>query len=120
MKILVLIIRFEIWFILIGLFSIVSYQMLTGKINTRGLLKDKTSDTFSPSRVQMLVLTFIGTVIFLSRLLGSLRYLNPTMPEIPDELLLAMGGSHAFYLFSKAKSMNVLALLFGSDSKAKG
>ena len=54
MEQLIPLIRFEVWLILGGLALIVGYQMLTGKINTTGLLhdkKDKQTADFSPARV---------------------------------------------------------------------
>ncbi len=98
--------QFEIWFLLGGLALLVGYQMLTGKINTTGLLhdkKDKQTAGFSPARVQLLMFTLFGAGYYL---LLTVNNGYPTeFPEVPQELLALVGGSNLVYLGAKARSM---------------
>jgi len=51
-------IRLEAWCLIIAFFVLIAYQILTGKINTRGLLYGKEKNAgFSPARAQLLMLT---------------------------------------------------------------
>ena len=103
MEQLISIIRFEVWLILGGLALIVGYQMLTGKINTEGLLWDKKTDGFSPARVQLLIFTLFGAGYYL---LLTIENGHPTeFPEVPQELLALVGGGNLIYLGAKARSM---------------
>ena len=106
MEQLIPLIRFEVWLILGGLALIVGYQMLTGKINTTGLLhdkKDKQTTGFSPARVQLLILTLFGAGYYL---LLTVKDGYPTeFPEVPQELLALVGGGNLVYLGAKARSM---------------
>ena len=83
-----------------GLALVVGFQILTGKINVQGLLNDKSSDGgFSPGRLQLLVFTIGGAVSYLFLVLD-----NPKLgqfPDVPNELLLVLGGSNLFYLAGK-------------------
>jgi len=89
---------------LIALALIVTYQILTGKINMRRLLFAKgrgVTAGLSPSRIQLLVVS-IGIAIYL--LAEVLR--DPSrLPEIPTGLLLLMAGSEAIYLARKANNL---------------
>jgi uncharacterized membrane protein len=88
----------------VGLFmavlsALVAYKMLTGEINTVGLLSDKQTHEFSPARLQLLIATlFAGGYWFL-------KVLEPgttQVPDVPQDLLLLFGGSHTLYLGSKS------------------
>ena len=96
------IIRFELWLILGGLALIVGYQMLTGKINTTGLFDDKVTRGLSPGRVQLLVLTLAGAGYYL--LLVAQQPPDGSLPSVPEEVLLLVGGSNLVYLGAKARS----------------
>ena len=63
----------------------------------RGLLR-ASDGSFSPGRVQMLVLTLVTAIQYLLTTIG-----NPAqLPAIPANLLMVLGGSHLVYLGSKA------------------
>jgi hypothetical protein len=96
----VIVLRYEIWILLITLAAVVFYQLVTGRINTRGLLRDKVSGrSFSPGRLQMLIIT---TVVPLYYMLLIFKSEKPgELPEVPGTLLMMMAGSHAFYLGGK-------------------
>jgi hypothetical protein len=101
METLVIFVRYEVW-LLLGAFSfIVGYQLLTGKINTHGLLLGKHArNRFSPARVQLLVFTLAGVASCLTQLLN-----HPTkLPEMPQELMVVVGEGNLFYVGSKARS----------------
>ena len=106
METLVIFAQFEIWFFLAILALLIGYQMLTGRINTKGLLhdkKDKKTGGISPGRVQLLVLTLAGAGYYL---LLTIENGHPTeFPEVPEELLALVGGSNLVYLGSKVRSM---------------
>ncbi len=95
-------VRLEISFWLIGLVSIVVYQMLTGRINTRRMLHEKDeAHRYSPGRLQLLVLVLANAFFYLLQVVQ-----NPTrLPEIPPELVLGLGGSNAIYLGGKLYSL---------------
>jgi len=80
---------------LFALFAIVAAQLLTGQINSNGLLMRKEGDrSFSPERVQLLLATLASAFQFLSQVLK-----NPTQfPQVPPGWLLLFGGSHAIYI----------------------
>ncbi len=101
MENLCLFVRYEIWFLLLGFALVIGYQILTGKINTKGLLLDKETGKLSPGRVQLLTFTLFGVLYYFFQVLE-----DPIkgFPDIPDGLLYALGGSNAFYLGGKSYS----------------
>ena len=100
METLALIIRIAIGGWLIGLAVVVFYRLLTGGINTKGLLHDKgTSSGFSPARLQLLISTIVVAFYYIGQTLSNKN--TGQFPTIPNEMLLILGGSHAFYLGSK-------------------
>ncbi len=106
------ILRYEVLLFLGALALIITYQLLTGKINMRRLLFAKGRSAagpstrrwtsgLSPSRIQLLIVT-IGVAIYL--LAEALR--DPSrFPEIPTGLLLLMAGSGTIYLARKANNL---------------
>ena len=53
------IIRWEVWIFLVAAAGILGWQALTGRINTKGLLRTQPGGALSPTRVQ-LVFTTLG------------------------------------------------------------
>lgn len=91
--------RYTMFFLLIILAVIVGYRLLNGTIITRGLLKDKQDQDggkFSPGRLQMLMATLLVAIYFVTQVLQTEK-----LPELPQEFLLALGGSHLLYLGGK-------------------
>ena len=113
MNALTTVLRYEIWILLSAIVAVVAYRLLTGAINMRGLLRDKMSErAVSPGRLQLLMTTVGGALYYLTLVLSNTK--PGEFPEIPKELLLALGGSHAFYLAGKFSSL--LMQLFGLSS----
>jgi hypothetical protein len=88
---------------LVSLFAIIAIGLLTGDINTRGVLRTKSpfgDDTISPARVQLLLFTLATAGTYLTRALEARG--TGKMPDVPESWLVTLGGSHLFYLGSKA------------------
>ncbi len=91
-----------------GLAVLVAYRLLTADINIEGLLNDKSpglrrrgrhaQGDFSPARLQMLLASLTGISVW------ALGFANSggQIPDVPPDLLLLLGGSHALYLTSKS------------------
>ena len=93
-----------IWGLLITFVAVVCYQLLTGRINTSGMLSQKDhSGRYSPARVQALVVTLASAFYLLFQVVSSPQ--PHTFPTIPDAWLVILGGSHLGYLGSKAYTM---------------
>jgi hypothetical protein len=93
------IINFEIFGFLIGVGAIVAWKLLTGDINTHGLFDTGPQGTFSPARVQVLVANLGGAAWYLG--LTMTNQDQSHMPDVPNDLLLLLGGSHVTYLGAK-------------------
>jgi hypothetical protein len=99
-------IQWEVMLFLLALAGIVTLQILTGSINTSGLLYGRISGRkrdqdlyFSPERVQLLVFTLGAALYYLAQVLN-----NPqpgTFPPIPEGWISILGGSNAVYLGGK-------------------
>ena len=94
-------IELELWLFVLGLPLIVTYKMLTGGINVKGLLRDKETGAMSASRIQLLALTIAGVTAYIALAAESYGYI----PDINENLLLiiagGLGGSNSVYLASK-------------------
>lgn len=92
-----------------GYFGVVFWKLMTGSISLDGLLHGDArtrngvdySTFFSAGRAQMLMFTVIFAMYFLLQVIQ-----NPTkFPEVPDAVLVVLGGSHAIYLGGKAQAL---------------
>ena len=94
--------RMELAAFVFGLAAIIAYQLLTGRINLSGLFDQvdpaSQAHSFSPARVQLLIMTLFGAGYFLSQILEDPSHL----PDLPEALLAIQGGSGALYLGFKA------------------
>jgi len=100
-------VRFEMIALLVAIMLSVVHRLLTGSINTKGLLQAKSPGKgISPARVQLLMLTGSVALYYLLLVLQTLKTQSQPLklPELPSEWLLVLGGSHTFYLTSKAAS----------------
>ena|SRR5258708_1233562 len=112
--------RYEIGFFLAALIAVVAYQILTGRINTRGLLSEKTKTGvggISPARVQLLLFTLAFAFYVFSQVTKSIATGKPgQFPTIDVKWLLILGGSHSIYLGAKGLPL----LLSQLKSKEEG
>lgn len=83
----------------IGLYLIVAYQMLTGRIGLAGLLRDKSSGDFDSGRLQMFVVTLLVAGAMFLRLDEMATTHRLSLPS--DWLLLVLGGSQGLYMVRK-------------------
>jgi hypothetical protein len=93
-------IDFELWMLLGGLAAVVGYQLLTGRINTRGLLNDKRTKLIDPGRVQLLAATLVAAAAYLG---DRDAFADPSVQTAAGGLL---GASNVFYLIQKFRSMS--------------
>ena len=90
----------EVLVFLGALFVLVASSLLSGWINTRGLLLGKKGDGttyFSPERVQLLLVT-LGTAF---QYLLNVRHDPTHFPPVDSSWLAIFGGSHLVYLAGK-------------------
>jgi hypothetical protein len=93
--------------LLVAIMLSVAHGLLTGSINTKGLLRAKNqADGISPARVQLLMLTGSVALYYFLLVLQTLKTQSQPLklPELPSELLFVLGGSHTLYLGSKSAS----------------
>jgi hypothetical protein len=96
-------IRYIVLGFLFILTGIIAVRLLTGSINTTGLLRSKSpqrDESISPARVQLLIFTLATAGSYLTQILklrGTLQ-----LPDVPQNTLIALGGSNGLYLGTKA------------------
>ena len=97
MEMLSTVLRYEVLFALIVLAAIIAYRLLTGRINTRGLLRNKVRGrAISPGRLQLFVVTLLILIFYVMEVLATKKF-----PNMPQEFVLALGGSNLVYLGGK-------------------
>src|SRR5215470_6739125 len=107
MNLLTEVIKWEIQIFVLALAGLIALKLLTGEINTSGLLHGRISGRkrgqdqyFSPERIQLLVFTVGAGLYYLTLVLNNP---NPgNFPPIPESWPAAVGGSNAIYLGGKA------------------
>jgi hypothetical protein len=107
--------RIEIEVFLVALTLIVAFQLLTRKINTSGLLLEKTASGvtgLSAARVQMLLITLAAASYLISEVTTSISQGTPLFPAMDSKVFLLLGGSHSIYLGGK---LNSFFNLFGKS-----
>ena len=91
------VLRYEVFFALTALVVIIAYRLLTGQINTRGLLRDKVGGrAISPGRLQLLIVTLLIIIYYVMKVLETKKF-----PNMPQEFVLALGGSNLVFLGGK-------------------
>jgi hypothetical protein len=94
------ILHFELLAFLYGLAAIVAFQMLTGRINLKGLFQQKDgSEQTSPERIQLLLATIAAASNYLGEVAKST---SGTLPDVSNNWLYLMGGSSGIYAVGKA------------------
>lgn len=99
-------IELEAYVFLGALAAMISYRLLTGQINTKGLLygtKKGGAKYFSPERVQLLLFTLGTAMFYLNNVIE--HRTSGVLPDVSKETLALLGGSHAIYLTGKAYMM---------------
>jgi hypothetical protein len=108
-------------FLLCGFFGIVAWKIASGEISLAGLLHSKEAglqqqarvqavqavqavenprNTFSPARLQLLIFTVVVAATYLHEIIVNPR--QDSLPDIPQNVVAALGGSQLMYLAGKA------------------
>jgi hypothetical protein len=78
---------------------VVVYGLLTSRINTKGLLLDKSgSGAVRPERIQFMIATMVIAGKYLADVFGTS---NPAFPPIDSTWLYLLGGSSGVYVSRK-------------------
>ena len=110
MRSLLIFARWEAVVLLGGFLGIVLWKMLTGDISLSYLLDGDIPDPSTPGgftsdasagRTQLLVVTMIVAGYYLLQVIENPRQ----FPQVPTEMVAALGGSHALYLGGKARAL---------------
>ncbi len=98
------VLRYELLFMLTTFILVIAYRLLTGGINTDGLLRDKASGrAVSAGRLQMLVITLGIAIYYVMMVIRGKA--SGSLPNLPNEFLMALAGSHGIYLSGKLYGM---------------
>jgi len=99
-------VKFEVYIFLGALAAIIAHRLITGEINTNYLLwgtQKGGTKYFSPERVQLLLFTLGTAMFYLSNVLEHRS--SGVLPDVSNQTLAMLGGSHAIYLGGKAYMM---------------
>ena len=100
MNTLATVLKYELLVLLTALAALLAYRMITQQINVTGLLMDKTSGrAISPARIQMLIVTLGIAGYYLMMVVDAKN--KGQLPELPNEYIVALGGSHSIFLLGK-------------------
>jgi hypothetical protein len=77
--------------------GIVGFKLLTGGINTSGLLGNERDGPYSPERIQLLVITVASVVVFVHNSIADLEFMDPAK----GVMLTGVAGSQVLYLAGK-------------------
>ncbi len=98
----------EVFFIawMVVLFSVVMIKLLRGNINTFGLLctSNGSSSDIDPERLVLVISTVIAAIYYIMLTMETTCFPGVPgcgLPDIPDELLMILGGSHSAFLTGK-------------------
>jgi hypothetical protein len=86
--------------VLMLLAAVVVFNLLRGKINTVGLVRTSTDGSVDPERVLLMIATVMFAFGYLSFGLSS-GAPDGSLPDLPDEIITALGGSNLLYLSGK-------------------
>lgn len=78
--------------------AILAFRMLTGEIPLEGILTTKGED-IDPERLQSILVTCFVLMFFIIEVPGALA--RRSLPDIPQALLVLLGGSNGLYLGGK-------------------
>lgn len=100
--------------------AIIGFRLLTGEINTRGVLHIKSptgEDEISPARIQLLIFTLAVAGMYLSDVAASPD--SGQLPDVPESMLAILGGSNVFYLGTKAYAFFVQKHVTAIDGRRR-
>ena len=86
-----------------ALVTVVVIQFVTGTINTRGLVTDKTleaGESVSPARAQLLFSTITVAALYVYRVVTTRG--ASSLPDVPGSILAFVAASNATYAAGKA------------------
>lgn len=91
--------------LLTALVAVVGVQFVTGRINTKGLVTDKSLDgpSLSPARAQLLASTLTIAALYAYRVVTTAG--SGSLPDIPGAMLTFVGASHVTYIGGKALTL---------------
>jgi hypothetical protein len=95
--------RVELSVFLAALAALLVWGMLTGRINTRGLLSADGGVGPSANNIQLLMITCVAAGYYLLRAVGTAG--THVLPSVPEELLLLFAGSHAAFTGMRIRSL---------------
>lgn len=96
--------RAEAMVIVGGVLIVVCYQIVTGRIPLRGLLRDKRTGAFSASRLQALLATFgMAGALFAGSMGDAGGGSRIGFAVEGPEFVVGLGASHFVYLWSKSR-----------------
>jgi len=98
----------EIFFIgwMVALFSVVMIKLLRGDINMAGLLNTPqvSNSDIDLERLVLVISTLIAAIYYIMLTMEMTCFPDVPgcrLPDVPDELLMILGGSHSAYLTGK-------------------
>jgi hypothetical protein len=84
--------------LLVGFLVVTAWKLFTREVSLARLLSANGGNGFSPARAQMLMITLLTAVQYITQVIQ-----DPTVfPQIPTIWLSALGTSHGIYLGGKA------------------
>ncbi len=97
--------EYAVWAWLGSLAFLIAYRLLNGRIELRGLLQRQSRTGVDPAKVQLVVLTVTGAFFYLGIVLSHAfprdATGHPTLPDVPDYMLAALGGGNVLFLAAK-------------------
>ncbi len=95
--------RVELTLLLWAFGALLVWGLLTGRIATRGVLSAPGEDGPSGNNVQLLITTCLAAGYYLLRAMETAK--THVMPEVPEELLLFVAGSHIAFTGVRIRSL---------------
>jgi hypothetical protein len=95
--------RIELTLFLAALAALLVWGMLTGRIDTRGLLTADGGAGPSGNNIQLLMMTCIAAGYYLLRVFETSH--THVLPAVPEELLLLFAASHAAFTGRNIRSL---------------
>jgi hypothetical protein len=89
-----------VWFALLA--AIIGGRVLSGEIDTTGFLRTRHHDEVAPERaLSMAIFPIVILSYAFSALHADMSVRPPSLPELPDNLLMLLTGGNGLYLAGK-------------------